>query len=225
MLINPYLNDNLGDCVIAAKGHIGGMLVANAASAANQLILTDDQITKLYSAIGGYVPGDPSTDNGCDMQTALAYVQANGLIPGSANPHKIAGWLAVDATNREEVMTAINLFENIDIGMELPDAWVNNMPSGSGFTWDVAGAPDPSNGHNPMAGGYGPKGVYPDTWGMIGVLTWDALAMYAATSANGELYTVISQDILTKATQKAPNGFDWTQLTADFQALGGSLTV
>ena len=63
-----------------------------------------------------------------------------------------------------------------------------------------------------------------DTWGMTGLMTDAAIAKYATQSANGELYTVVSQDGMDKATQKAPNGFDWSQLTADFDSMGGSVT-
>ncbi len=49
-----YLNDRLGDCVIAGIGHVVGVLTAGAG---NQFVYSDDQILELYEAIGGYVPG------------------------------------------------------------------------------------------------------------------------------------------------------------------------
>jgi hypothetical protein len=33
----------------------------------------------------------------------------------------------------------------------------------------------------------------------------------------------VSQDGINKAAQKAPNGFDWSQLIADFDSMGGSV--
>lgn len=216
-LSNIYDNDRLGDCVIAGMAHVVGVLTGNAGTA---YLYTDDEIIALYSAIGGYVPGDPNTDQGCDEQTALGYWENNGAPAGS---HQIAGWLAVDATNATEVRTAMWLFENLYFGMELPDAWINPIPSASGFTWDVAGDPDPNNGHCVVGVGYDPRGVTIATWGMTGLLTDAAIARYAAQPAQGELYTVVSQDGLISATGKTPAGFDWSQLIADFDSMGGSV--
>ena len=35
---------------------------------------------------------------------------------------------------------------------------------------------------------------------------------------------VLSTDAIEKANQKAPNGFDWSQLLADFDSMGGDET-
>lgn len=218
-LSNIYGNDTLGDCVIAGMAHLVGLMTGN--SGASPFIYTSDQIVALYTAIGGYVPGDPSTDNGCDEQTALNYWENNGAPAGST--HRIAGWLAVDGADPVEVRTAMWLFENLYFGMQLPDAWINPMPSSPGFVWDAAGDADPDNGHCVAGVGYTSKGVTIDTWGMTGLVTDAAIAKYATRASGGELYTVVSQDGLNKATKKAPNGFDWSQLIADFDSMGGTL--
>src|SRR5579862_9219459 len=130
-LSKVYKNDTLGDCVIAGIAHVVGVLTGN--TGAKPFIYTDQQIITLYSAIGGYVPGDAATDQGCDEQTALNYWENNGA---PAGPHKIAGWLSVNGADPVEVRTALWLFENLYFGMELPDHWISPMPSASGFTWD-----------------------------------------------------------------------------------------
>ena len=213
-LANVYLNDSLGDCVIAGIAHVDGVLTGNVGDAAT---FTDQQITVLYSAIGGYVPGDDSTDNGCDEQTALNYFQQHGLLPDGS--HKAQAWVSVDGSNTTECMTALWLFENLFFGIELPDAWVSPFPSNPGFTWDVAGDADPSNGHCVTGFAYDAAGVTIDSWGMLGKITWAAIAKYASTAGSGELYTILSQDAISKATQKAPNGFDATQLAADIESM------
>ena len=206
------------NCVIAAMGHIEGVLTGNGNPPA--LTYTDAQITALYSAIGGYVPGDPNTDQGCDEVTALNYWQASGAPAGS---HKIAGWLAVDSSNRAEYEAALWLFENLFFGVELPDAWINPEPTGSGFVWDVAGAADPNNGHAFAGVAYNAQGVKVATWGMEGLVTHAAIGEYCANADGGELYVVISQDSVNRASQKAPSGFNWSQLVADFDAIGGHI--
>lgn len=214
-----YENDKLGDCVIACMAHVVGVLTGGAGP--TPFLYTDAQITTLYSAIGGYVPGDEATDQGCDEQTALAYWENNGAPAGS---HRIAGWVAVNPADPAEIRTALWLFENLVFGFEMPDAWVNPIPRESGFTWYPAGAPDPENGHCVAGIGYSAEGIAISTWGMTGWITDAAIAKYCSHSANGELYTVVSQDGINKATQKAPNGFDWSQLVADFDSMGGTVS-
>ncbi len=221
-----YMNDSLGICVLASKAHMAGIFTGNAGTP--PVIFTDGQMVNLYSILGGYVPGDPSTDQGCDMTAVLSFYKNAGLMPGHkpGQKHKIAGWMAVDPSNVEEIKTALWLFENCDIGMELPDAWINpNFPSANGFVWDAAGSPDPNNGHCICGVGYDDSGVTVDTWGLIGTLTWRAIAEYAASKNNGELYTVVSTDILSRATAKAPAGLAWNQLCADFASLGGKFSL
>src|ERR1700691_3488684 len=94
-LSEMYENDKLGDCVIAGMAHVVGALTGGAGP--KPYLYSDKQIIGLYSAIGGYVPGDPATDQGCDEQTALNYWENNGALPpkttSPTGAHKIAGWM------------------------------------------------------------------------------------------------------------------------------------
>lgn len=207
-----YLNDELGDCVIAAIAHAQGVFTGNAGLPAEQY--TSAQIIALYSAIGGYVPGDESTDNGCDERTALAYWQKDGAPFGQ---NKISGWLSVDGTNSHQVRQALYLFENLVFGIELPDKWINPAPQAAGFVWDVAGPADPDNGHCFVGTGYDLTGVQICTWGMLGTITDQAIAAYASAAGAGELYVVLTPAIIAKATAKSPAGFEFAQLQSDFQ--------
>ena len=212
-LSQMYLNDELGDCVIAGMAHLVGVFTGNAGQVPDQF--TADQITGMYSAIGGYVPGDPSTDQGCDERTAMAYWQSQGAPAGS---NQIAGWVSIDGTNIQRVKTALWLFENLLFGVELPDRWVNPAPEAPGFVWDIAGPAVEDNGHCFVGVGYDQQGVTIDSWGMLGKITYQAIAAYASASGSGELYSVLSPQAIAKAQAKAPNGYDWTALQADFQS-------
>jgi hypothetical protein len=217
VLANIYENDTLGDCVIAGGYHVAGVETGNAG---DLFTATNTQIIKDYSAIGGYVPGNPATDQGCDLQTALQYWTSHGF----ANGTKLLGYLSVDPTNQAEVMAACYLFENLYMGMGLPDAWINPFPSASGFTWD-AGTPDPNNGHCIMSYGYNSNGILIDSWGLLGTLTWKAVANQLTSGNGGELYVMLSPDQLAKGQAKAPNGVDWTSLITDWDSIGGTVPV
>jgi hypothetical protein len=211
-----YLNNKLGDCVIAAGYHVVGVATGNAG---DLFKATNHQLIADYSAIGGYVPGDPSTDNGCDEVTALNYWTEHGF----ADKTKDLGWLVVDPSKRQEICAAQYLFENLFFGMDLPNEWVSPMPNASGFTWDAAGPPVQANGHCVAGVGYNANGVIIDTWGMLGTLTWKAIAQYCASSNGGGLYVILTPDQLKKGQAKAPNGIDWTTLIQDFDAMGGNV--
>jgi len=210
-----YLNDQLGDCVIAGGSHMRGITSGNATG--TPVLFTPSEIIAMYSAIGGYVPGNPATDNGCDENTAGSYWMSTGFPDGV----KWLGFVGIDAANKTEVMQAIDLFEAVMLGIELPDAWVNPMPSSPGFVWDLAGEPDPENGHCVISGGYDDVGVIINSWGMLGKITWEALAKYASHQSGGQLFLAVSADMIAKGQNKAPNGMDWDTLKADFAALGG----
>lgn len=209
-------NDSLGDCTSAAAFHIAATFLGNVGSA---ISFTVNDVIKFYSAVSGYVPGNDSTDQGADVQTVLAYWQNHGLIP---NQNKITAWVAIDATNKEEIKSAIWLFENIYFGVGLPNLWLDPFPSRNGFTWDVSGDSNPDNGHAFCGLGYNDQGVKIDTWGMLGTITWAAISKYAARATGGELYAVLSQDAISKITKKNPIGFDLSQLKADIDSFAAA---
>lgn len=206
-----YENDTLGCCVIAAMLKIVGFL-RGAAGRPFQLF-SSAQVTTLYSAIGGYVPGDPSTDQGCDEQTALNYWEAHGAPIGST---KLAKWVPIDPTNPDEVRLAIYLFENLFFGCELPDAWCTNFVPN--MVWGP-GTPNPANGHAFPGYKYTPDGVEIATWAASAFMPNATFAHNLSSAVGGELYVVLSPDQLIAAQQKAPNGLDWAALNQYMEAL------
>jgi hypothetical protein len=205
-LATMLANDSLGNCVIASGLHVRGVTSFNSGAG---IVFTDAQAIADYSAIAGYVVGDESTDNGTDEVTALEYWRATGFPDGV----RLLDYISVDATNFTDVCEAIYLFENGIPCMELPDFWTQNLPSASGFTWSVAGAPDPQNGHSTAVVDFTPDGVILSTWGMTGLLTADALAYYANPANGGSFNVVLTPDVVSKISQKSPIGFDVAQLT------------
>ena len=108
-------NDRLGDCVEAAAGHIENQVSLFAGG--SEVTISDDDIIAFYSAAGGYVPGDPDTDNGTDMLTALNIWRQAGI--GNSG-HKILAYASVNPRNMTEVMQSIAIFGNLYIGIQLP---------------------------------------------------------------------------------------------------------
>lgn len=215
-LKNIYLNDRYGICTVSGAWHVLATWTGNA----GQLVTaTNQQLIGDYSAITGFNPNIPSTDQGANEQDVLNYYTNHGFPTGD----KLLGWLSVDASNPTLLKQAIYLFENVYYGIEIPNAYTNPMPQSDGFVWGKAGSPNPNQGHCIIACGYNADGTIVDTWGLLGTLTWDANAEYMVNAAGGDAYILISAAQLIKATQKAPNGLDAVALIQDFNFLGGNL--
>ena len=210
-LSKPYCNLDLGCCVVAGAAHVEGVLTAGSGRAPT--VFSDAQIVQLYGQIGGYRPGHPETDQGCDEQTMLNLWLTKDLGDGTL---PIAGWIGLEASN---LKTALYLFENAVLGIELPDAWVNPAPTEPGFVWDVAGPANPENGHCVVLVGWNERGVHLASWGMLGLMTWAAVSKYITGDLSGEAYAVLSKDSISRASAKAPNGFAWDQLVSDFELM------
>jgi hypothetical protein len=211
-------NDRFGDCVFAGGYHVTGVETANAGAAFHASL---QQVLADYTAVTGFNQNDPNTDNGANIQDALNYWSSHGF----ANGTKLLGYLSVDATNAAEVQSAMFLFENLIFGMSLPDAWITPFPSRSGFVWDVAGAPDTNNGHCVIGAGHDAHGIKTATWGLLGTLTYAAIAKYATHAGSGELWVALTPDQLVKGQSRAPNGVSWHDLIVDFDSIGGHIPV
>jgi len=198
-----YLNDQLGDCVIASRQHAHGIWTGNARHA--PVLATDAETAANYAAACG--PGD----NGCDMSAVCQYQQQTGLVM-AGQPHKIAGAVAIDWTNQLFVQVALEVFGSIDLGLALPVAWYQ---SNNGDTWDVVTGADAEvvGGHEVQAVGYDATGVKILTWGGTRTVTWAALA---APQFFDEAYTALSVDWEDEA-DVAPNGIDAATLAADLK--------
>lgn len=194
-----YLNDQLGDCVIAAAGH---MIEQWTEYAGAGYLPTDDQMLTAYEQIGGYVAGDPSTDNGCSMLTALNTWRQTGIAG-----HKIIAYVSLRVGNLEELRQAVVLFGNAFVGIQLPLTAQNQSQ------WEVVsatgdGAPGSWGGHCVPIVGYDPNLNSCVSWGSLLNMT---KAFYEAYS--DEAYAVLSQGWIEN-NSKSPSGFDVAQLQA-----------
>lgn len=206
----------LGDCTAAGACHIVDLVTACAGSG---VTLTCPQCVSFYSLSTGYVSGNENTDQGGDEVTVCQVWQSKGL--DGQGTHAIAGWGALtDAQVADQtfVRNVAWLFP-LYFGICLADAWL--QISGDGFVWDVQNgeSPNPSNGHCVVGVlGVTEQGVLIDSWGFIGVITWAAIAKFCTEAAGGNLFAILSKEIISQATQKAPSGYDFATLQTDLDA-------
>lgn len=196
-------NDVLGDCAIAAPAHQIQGWTANAPGS-SILTIPDERIVDAYCDVGGYVRGDPSTDNGCVMLDVLKYWRSSGIAG-----HKILAFAEIDPTHPAMVRAAQWLFGGLYAGFGLP------LSAQDQQTWDFngfsgRGAVGSWGGHAVYLHQKRPDGAACVTWGYSQAMTDKFIGAYC-----DELYAVISDDWLAQG--KTIHGFDRGGLLADLQ--------
>ena len=205
------LNDTLGDCTCTAMGHEVQVATANHG---HEVTVPDSAVLTAYEAVGGYVPGQPNTDQAANMLDVLKYWRATGV-----GGHKIAGFAQVNPLDWLEVRQGIAIFGGLYVGLALPTSAENQT------TWSLAGA-----GPRPFAadfqpGSWGGHCVFVPAYtaeGFLRCVTWGATKMLTRAWFRvicDEAYVVISDD-WANGTTTAPNGLNMQQLLADLAALG-----
>jgi hypothetical protein len=211
--LGSMLNTEIGDCTIAACGHEIQQWTTYARPQAS--VPSDKSILKVYEAISGYNPKDPTTDSGCVVLDVLNYWRKNGIAG-----HNILAYVSVNPTNSVEVMQAIHLFGNLYLGLSLPLSAQNQK------VWRVPlagpmgnGEPGSWGGHAVPVGRYGrvtptgPQGLTCVTWGALQSMTWDFFGIYV-----DECFAILSMDWIEQ-TGLSPDNFSLAQLQKDLAAL------
>jgi hypothetical protein len=205
-----FLNDQLGDCTVAAAIHALQVFSLNAST---ELTFTDVDALKYYEAWCGYDPSNPLSDQG-GIELDVLNSWKNQELAG----HALKAFAAVNPKDPVEVRTAISLFGGIYIGLSLPSSAQNEV----GGTWTSEAWYDPFDskyragswgGHAVFVPYYDADGPVCVTWGGLQRMTWAFWAAYV-----DEAYALLSPDFL-RANGTDPAGFDMAALEADLAAI------
>jgi hypothetical protein len=197
-----YLNDQLGCCVIASAYHQVG--VWSAAVTGTPLMGTDQEVLKTYRI---WNPGNQ--DGGCDIGQVLNYTRDHG-VPVGGVLHKIDGYVAVDWRDWEEVLVALYLFASLKLGINLPQAWLNNS------IWDTTNTQIVGGHDVPCVGSIlGPNKIRIASWAKCYDITQPA---FTSTKYLEECYAALSPDWYDKA-KNSPVNIDADQLKHDLDIL------
>lgn len=152
-------NDRYGDCVFAGAAHETMAWLGQA----RQTVRFDDKaVLSDYSAVTGFDPSDPASDQGTDMKEAASYRRKVGVLDASGRRHKVDAYLGLTPGNLTELKYAIYLFGAVGIGIEFPAAAMDQFNAGK--QWDVVSG-------SRIEGGHYIPGVYADTNGFQ-IITW-----------------------------------------------------
>ena len=218
-LRNMYLNDKYGCCVPAGSLHVRGVTSGNAGGSTDACVtFTDPQVEALYRQMNGnFDPADPSTDTGCDEQTAFRTLMSQGFPDGV----KLVGFAGINGADPVLVRKVLYAFENVIYGVELANKWITPFPSRDGYVWGAGSGetPVPTNGHCFPGYGYDAQGVKIVSWAELGTITDEANAEFTTEAAGGEMYVLFLPDTIAKAAAKSPDHFAYDDLANALSAL------
>lgn len=204
--LGQMINDCLGDCTIAAAGHLIQSWTGNASG--SPTIVPDSAILSAYEGACGYDPSRPGTDQGgCEIDV-LNYWREHGV-----NGDKIDSYISLNTVDRTEVEQGVQRFGGIYVGAELP----TSAQGQTGSVWDVTSS-SPSDagswgGHAFPVLAYDQTGLTCITWGALQKMTWAWFRTYV-----DEAYAILTPDWI-EADGQSPSGFDLAQLQLDLAAI------
>lgn len=211
-----YVNDQLGCCTISAAAHQFGAWSTYAGRP--EVMFSDDEIVTAYSACGGYVLGDPGTDQGCVMADVLAYLKHTGMTDTSGKVHKVAGYAALGNPADENLVgQVLDVFGSLYVGFDVQNHMMAQFEAGQVWTWWpgdalVGGHCVPLQRREPAGSRHGILDYV--TWGEVqhADFGWQAHAV-------SEAWAVVTQDWI-EADGDTVEGLNLSQLLADMRYVG-----
>lgn len=203
-------NDQYGDCVWAGAAH-ETMLWTSTWGRQRARFTTKDVLSD-YSALTGFDPTKPDSDQGTDMQQAASYRRKTGIIDATGKRHTIDSYVATRVGNVDELILASWLMGAAGIGLQLPSQWMDAFDAGA--VWAVPAKPQIEGGHYvPVVGRDQNGNLLLVTWGKVQAMTPDAYARFS-----DEAVCYLSLEILN-SKGLSPDGFDESGLRAKLELL------
>lgn len=200
-------NDEFGDCVWAGAAH---ETMIWAREAGNTVGFSTGSVESDYSAVTGFNPDDPSTDQGTDMQVAASYRRRVGVLDSTGKRHHIGAYVALTPGDPDELAAAAYIFGAVGVGLRFPEYAMDEFNAGK--PWDTRhGNPTIAGGHYvPVVAKRAGK-FCAITWGRVQEMTPMFYRRYC-----DEALVYLSTEMLTSGL--SPEGFNLAQLQADLKA-------
>lgn len=210
-LVKPamFKNDELGDCAIA--GSIEEIRLANALRGVT-VNFDDDTAVQNYSAITGYSPDDPESDQGTDVHELYDFRQNTGLVDADGVRHKIVAYAGLTPRDWDEMLIALSLFDVVGVGIWVPDYAESQFSAGD--AWHLVPGRHANVGQHyiPIWGASDRNTAQLPTWGQETGIT---APFYAAE--NVVAVVALTEEMFTGG--KSPEGVDFDKLAADLNLL------
>jgi hypothetical protein len=211
-----YGNDQVGDCTCAAATHI---IAEGQFCNGKPITPTAESTLAAYSAITGYNPKDPSSDQGAVCSDVLNYWRNIGIAG-----NKLTAYLQVQAANFQQLYESISLFGNVYCGVALPV--ISEEQFATGQDWDLPkdyrtnpdASPGSLGGHCVPIIGYTPAYLECVTWGQVQRMSNEFWSYYVdeAWVALGPAWA---------DTTHSPSGFNLAALYADLGKITAKINI
>jgi hypothetical protein len=201
------MNDQLGCCVIADSAH---QVMLHTANVGTIVVPSDQDVIAMYSAVGGYVLGNPATDQGCDESAACQYLETTGLCG-----QKSTGTAMVNPSDLDNLRWTVQIFGACRLGIIVNDEMQQQFSSGQPWTVPAAANDTSAGGHDVPIVKYDTEYAYVVTWGALQPVAWSLIGNSAFLD---ESHIELFPDFIA-ATGTTPAGFNLAQLQADLDAL------
>jgi len=204
-------NDEVGDCTIAEVDHTTKATEVAAGNA--EVASTTEEVLAGYSAVTGYDPADPDTDQGAEMQQVRAYWRKPGFKLGGAE-HTVALFAEIDGADLNLAKWACAHFGPVGLGINCPQSALEQFDANQDWTV-VPGSPN-AGGHAISLVGYDSTWLYIVTWGRVVRMSVGFWQAYVE-----EAWTQLSTEFVNAASGNDPLGEVVRDLGQQFEALTG----
>ncbi|MFD2421651.1 hypothetical protein [Amycolatopsis pigmentata] len=202
-------NNSVGDCTCADVDH--EVKAIQVAAGNTEVASTTAEVLAAYSAITGYDPADPSTDQGAEMQAVREYWRKTGFTLGG-QVHKILLFADLDIHNTTLVKWALDQFGAVGLGINFPASAMDQFQAEQ--PWDVVRGSQIDGGHAVALVGYDTQFWYVLTWGRVQKMTPEFFAAYAE-----EAWTALDEEFVNAHTGTDPLGGTLYDLGQQFAAV------
>lgn len=198
-------NDQYGDCVFAGAAHEHMLWTMEGGTPRSRFTSVD--VLSDYTAVTGFDPTKPATDQGTDMQVAAAYRQTTGIRDALGLRHRIDAYAALRVGDINQITIAAYLFGAIGIGVNCPSSMEQQFIQGK--PWDVINSDTIDGGHYiPLVGKNNNGNFLFITWGKVQEAT---PAWVEAFMDEGICY--MDLELVNANTKISPEGFNQDALS------------
>lgn len=166
---------------------------------------TAESVLADYAAATGYIPGDPATDRGTDLQEAASYRRRIGIADATGRRHRIGGYVSLTQGDPDQLAAAAWIFGAVGVGLRVPD-------------YAVEGAWESRLGVSPIVGGAYVPVIGRRGGNFLAVSRGEVREMSPLFYRRycDESLVYLSEEFMISATP--PSGFDRAQLLIDLHA-------
>ena len=201
-------NDRYGCCVLSGAAHETMVWNREGGGAA---LFDDASVLADYAAVAGFVPGDPSTDQGSDMSAAASYRRTTGVADAAGRRHKIDSYVALLPGDAGQLALAVYLTGAAGVGLRLTRSAEGLFDDQK--PWGVMAGDVEEGGHYvPCVGRNSAGDFLVVSWGRLHAMTPEYYKAHC-----DEALAYVSLEALKN--QLTPEGFSADQLRTNLAAL------